>query len=241
MKNTPTDPLQVDFELFRDELDKVRNLIPNLPTKKVLRPKQPTPEQYASNQEYYTSIQRLNECHQRTIELRRKRQERKTTEQPDQFLRFATAGERDKKNPVVSHKDVYFPEELQPIIDKLNEHYPQDRAGLVWEPRGFFVYPPGGFMEWHTNEHQSGTRVYFTYAEEGGKSGINFVHENRDFENDVIESPDIQGWQNRSFFVGDGSSDPANWHCIWSNTTRLSIGFGIIERPWQKIPGALVS
>ena len=240
MNTETTQPLQVDFELFEDDLNRVKDLIPTLPTKKVLRPERDIPEQYTSMQEYYTSVERLKECYNKALKQREKM---KTRQQGEiDFRRFSLLSpDKDKKGCVVSHKDVYHAQELQPIIDKLNEHYPQTDNGMIWEPRGFFVYPPGGFMEWHTNEHQAGTRVYFTHALEGGKSGINFVLDNQDFETQIVESTDKQGWQHRSFFVGDGKREPANWHCIWSDTTRLSIGFGLIDRPWQRVPGALVS
>jgi hypothetical protein len=233
--NNYTEPVQVDFELFREDLDRLRLGLSSTPIKKDIKPRGTIPDKYNSAIDYYTSVERLEDRYQFHKTLREKKKDKTS----DSFIHMADPS-RKKGGDVQSYKRVYHSQFLQPILDKLNQHYPQTKSGWVWEPRGFFLYPPGGYMEWHTNEKQPGTRVYFTHAEEGGKSGINFVYEDQDFEKDVVKSPDKQGWQHRSFYVTDAAVEPGNWHCIYSNTTRLSIGFGIVERNVCRIPGALV-
>ena len=86
------------------------------------------------------------------------------------------------------------------------------------------VYPPGGYMGWHTNRNRAGIRCYFNWASESGKSGLKYWYEGTD--KIIRDSIDQIGWQLRMF-----STDYSKpfWHAVWSDCTRLSIGFRIIK------------
>lgn len=87
---------------------------------------------------------------------------------------------------------------------------------------GNFLYPPGGFMSWHTNSNTPGDRVYLTYTTESDKSFFRY----RNSDGDIITSYDKSGWTMRRFRV---DSSDLLWHCVYSDTFRLSIGFRIMK------------
>ena len=89
---------------------------------------------------------------------------------------------------------------------------------------GFFWYPPKGYMEWHTNENRPGYRFYCVYAREEAKSFFRFRCPDT---GKVITSWDKKGWNFRIFKIG--VDDARVWHCVHSNTDRLSFGFTVHE------------
>lgn len=91
------------------------------------------------------------------------------------------------------------------------------RAGQYW-------YPPGSYMGWHTNSRFPGWRLYVTYCAEPEKSFFRY----RDPDSgEIVTSTDRQ-WHVRMFRV---SADKLLWHCVYSDTDRLSIGY--VVRPWS--------
>lgn len=85
-------------------------------------------------------------------------------------------------------------------------------------PSGSVFYGPKDFMRWHTNSNSPGIRLYFTHADEDHKS---FFRYRNPFTGQVITSWDTKGWQCRAF---DVSKNSLFWHCIHSDTNRLSVG-----------------
>lgn len=75
-------------------------------------------------------------------------------------------------------------------------------------------YPPGGFMDWHTNSDNPGKRLYLSWSETGD-SGMRW---HRDGE--VVDDPDQPGWNVRIF------STP-QWHMVYANCWRFSVGWKI--------------
>jgi hypothetical protein len=104
---------------------------------------------------------------------------------------------------------------LVPVIHELAKIYPCSSIQLS----GFFLYPDGGYMGWHTNSDAPCTRVYITHVEEGGKSFFRY----RD-GGEYVTSWDKAGWNLRQFEV---SKENPLWHCVYSEEPRLSIGFRI--------------
>ena len=89
---------------------------------------------------------------------------------------------------------------------------------------GFFLYPPGGYMGWHTNWQNPGWRLYISYAEEPGKSFFRY----RDPETgQIVTSPD-KGFHLRVFRATD---ENPFWHAIYSETHRYSLGYKIALLP----------
>lgn len=85
-------------------------------------------------------------------------------------------------------------------------------------PSGFFHYPPTGYMGWHTNSDFPCKRLYITWAAEANKSFFRYVD-----GSEVITDYDDKGLTFRLFDIK--SHPPYLWHCVGSNTDRISIGY----------------
>lgn len=92
---------------------------------------------------------------------------------------------------------------------------------------GFFWYPKGGYMSWHTNNRVPGWRIYITHATEAGKSFFRYKHPETD---EIFTSMDEQ-WHVRLFKI-----DPARplWHAVYSETDRFSLGYRVYQKRWYK-------
>jgi hypothetical protein len=80
-------------------------------------------------------------------------------------------------------------------------------------PSGNWIYQKGGYQGWHTNSNVLGQRLYVSWAEENAKSGMKFF-----IDNQVVDSPDYQGWNIRLF-------TPPVWHSVYADCLRVSLGF----------------
>jgi hypothetical protein len=78
---------------------------------------------------------------------------------------------------------------------------------------GCFLYLPYDYQGWHTNGNIPAQRIYFAWASESNKSGMKFW-----LNGEIIDSPDKEGWNRRSFTA-------PIWHCVYSNCIRASVGF----------------
>ena len=85
---------------------------------------------------------------------------------------------------------------------------------------GHFLYPPGGYMSWHTNSKSPGWRLYINYVEEPGKSFFRY----RDPETGKIKTSYDKKWNFRLFKI-----EPKKpfWHAVYSDTYRYSFGYRI--------------
>ena len=87
---------------------------------------------------------------------------------------------------------------------------------------GHFIYPPTGYMGWHTNYKYPCKRLYITYATEDKKSFFRY----RDPEtNEIITDYDDKGITMREFIVT--GKPPYFWHCVGSDCIRISFGYRI--------------
>tara|TARA_B110000967_G_scaffold207406_1_gene256684 strand:+ start:11226 stop:11759 length:534 start_codon:yes stop_codon:yes gene_type:complete len=85
---------------------------------------------------------------------------------------------------------------------------------------GFFHYPPTGYMGWHTNSNFPCQRLYLTWTKEACKSFFRYIK-----DDNIITDYDDEGLTVRLFDATD--TDPLFWHCVGSETDRLSFGFSI--------------
>jgi hypothetical protein len=84
--------------------------------------------------------------------------------------------------------------------------------------RGTFLYPPGAFHEWHTNQaHVEGWRMYLVQVDEPERSWFAFKDPRT---GKVHRRPDRTGKINM-FRVTKGKPF---WHTIYSATNRYSYG-----------------
>jgi hypothetical protein len=101
--------------------------------------------------------------------------------------------------------------DLRKLVSLLSPVFPNNKVGIS----GRIWYPKNGYMGWHTNGDHPGYRMYASWSNEGGKSFFRYK------ENDkIITSYDKQGWNYRLFKV-------PIWHCVYSDTNRISLGFVI--------------
>ena len=90
------------------------------------------------------------------------------------------------------------------------------------ETSGHFIYPPTGYMGWHTNHTNPCTRLYITFATEHNKSFFRY----RDRKTkEIITDYDDKGITIREFFIP--KHKPYFWHCVGSMCNRISFGFRI--------------
>ena len=85
---------------------------------------------------------------------------------------------------------------------------------------GRFYYRKGDFLSWHTNIREPGLRLYITHVPEGGKSFFRY----QQGTGPIVTTYDKKGWSYRLFQV---TEENPLWHCVYSDTDRLSIGFRI--------------
>ena len=87
---------------------------------------------------------------------------------------------------------------------------------------GWFIYPPTGYMGWHTNYKKPCYRLYISYAFEHHKSFFRYLNPET---NEIVTDYDDKGITIRKFFVPE--KPPYFWHCVGSNCIRISLGYRI--------------
>lgn len=81
---------------------------------------------------------------------------------------------------------------------------------------GGSIYPPNGWMGWHTNGNWPGQRLYASWSENGNSGMLWFVN------GQTIADYDKPGWNIRVF------NCPV-WHAVFSNCWRASVGWHLGE------------
>jgi len=102
------------------------------------------------------------------------------------------------------------------MIHVIKRIFPENRV----EVSGFFHYPKTGYMSWHTNSDVPCKRLYITWAKESNSSFFRYYQ-----DNNIITDYDDKGLTLRLFDIKD--KPPYLWHCVGSNTDRISFGFRI--------------
>tara|TARA_Y100000114_G_scaffold156309_1_gene183070 strand:+ start:2040 stop:2576 length:537 start_codon:yes stop_codon:yes gene_type:complete len=111
--------------------------------------------------------------------------------------------------------DKKFADKLLSNVKKIIGH---DRV----ESSGHFIYPPTGYMGWHTNYTNPCTRLYITYVTEDKKSFFRY----RDRKTkEIITDYDNVGVTVRKFHIPEHK--PYFWHCVGSMCNRISFGYRI--------------
>jgi|TARA_B110000908_G_scaffold124810_1_gene146329 hypothetical protein len=114
---------------------------------------------------------------------------------------------------MVSFEGLGVTQQITQIIQKV---FPKQ----VVRATGFFHYPPTGYMGWHTNRNEPCKRLYLTWTNEAKKSFFRYIKDEK-----VITDYDDKGLTSRIFEVT--GEEPFFWHCVGSETDRLSFGFSI--------------
>eukprot|EP00928_Gymnodinium_smaydae_P014953 TRINITY_DN15488_c0_g1_i2.p1 TRINITY_DN15488_c0_g1~~TRINITY_DN15488_c0_g1_i2.p1 ORF type:complete len:511 (+),score=12.80 TRINITY_DN15488_c0_g1_i2:150-1682(+) len=107
--------------------------------------------------------------------------------------------------------------------DRHNDH------GVYWT--GFFFYPPGAHIAWHTNRwNRVGYRLYFSkMSAEKGTAGFSWVDPRS------LVSRSVKP-QNGTITIFPLQRDPVMWHSTWSvDAHRYSFGVRISSKIWKKL------
>jgi hypothetical protein len=88
--------------------------------------------------------------------------------------------------------------------------------------RGNKLYPPGGYLQWHTDSDNPGIRVYFTFDTQPGSFFRYFKN------NEIVTLMDEVGWNIRVFYI---TQERLFWHCVYAAATRYTFGFNCPEIP----------
>lgn len=129
-----------------------------------------------------------------------------------EYLNSSNISISDETN-MVSFEGLGVTQQITQLIQKL---FPKQ----VVRPTGFFHYPPTGYMGWHTNRNDPCKRLYLTWTNEANKSFFRYIKDDK-----VITDYDDKGLTSRLFEVT--GEPPFLWHCVGSETDRLSFGFSI--------------
>jgi len=111
----------------------------------------------------------------------------------------------------------YTSQKIQALMTRLGL---PNKLDHLTDSRGGTYMPPGGFMEYHSNQnHQGGWRLYMHYLPEGGESWFAYQHP---FDGSYRRIADTNEGANM-FRV---RKPPKNllWHSIYSDTPRFSWG-----------------
>ncbi len=118
-----------------------------------------------------------------------------------------------KETNMVSFESLGVTQQITRLIQKL---FPTKQVRAT----GFFHYPETGYMGWHTNANDPCQRLYLTWCNTGNKSFFRYIK-----NNELITDYDDEGLTTRMFEVT--GKEPLFWHCVGSETDRLSFGFSI--------------
>lgn len=95
-----------------------------------------------------------------------------------------------------------------------------DAENLVVSNSGFFLYPPGGYMGWHTNSLNPGWRIYISLSDVPEQSWFRYQEPE---SKKIVDLTD----QKISFRLFKVCKKVPLWHAVYSDTYRYSLGFWI--------------
>lgn len=99
------------------------------------------------------------------------------------------------------------------LIRFLVEMFP----GYSIMPSGHFLYPPGGYMSWHTNSDMPCERLYISVVDEINRSCFKYIENYK-----LVEDWDDNKIVMRRFTCSE--KDPF-WHAVYSECNRYSFGY----------------
>lgn len=116
--------------------------------------------------------------------------------------------------------NVRFSDLTQTLAHTLNTLLEPKRLMRLFQS-GRNWYPPRGYMGWHTNANVQGFRLYCSHAAVSGASYFRFQDPTTKA---IVTSWDEAGWNFRCFRT---DLEPL-WHCVYSETDRISFGYGLM-------------
>lgn len=123
---------------------------------------------------------------------------------------------------LANFSDLAFPELAEEVKKAFEQETGITEYELVVMGRNWF--PAVGYMGWHDDRKYKGYRLYCAYAEEDNKSFFRY----RDYEtNEIVTCWEKAGWNFRIFYINE-EPEKSLWHCVYTDTLRVSIGHRFI-------------
>lgn len=110
-------------------------------------------------------------------------------------------------------------------LSRLQEWVEQQYPDYIFNISNTIIYPPGGYIGWHTNANQVGLRLYLHWVENVGQSSFKYWDGSQ-----VVDDTENEKCFMRIFRITDAANP--FWHCVDSNTWRVSIGFYMEAKQW---------
>lgn len=85
------------------------------------------------------------------------------------------------------------------------------------------MYPPDGYIGWHTNENAQGHNLIFTWSETG--DGY-FEYRDPKYK-DIIRMKDDVGWTCKAGYFGTREDNKHMYHCAKTNCKRITLSYMI--------------
>jgi len=82
------------------------------------------------------------------------------------------------------------------------------------------MYPPDGFIAWHTNENAVGHNLIFTWSETGDG-----YFEYLDKEGKKVRMQDKVGWSCKAGYFGAREENEHVYHCARTNCKRITLSY----------------
>ena len=83
-------------------------------------------------------------------------------------------------------------------------------------------YPPGGFVEWHTNWNANAYQILFTHSVDGD-GYFRYYDKKKD---EIVHIQDVKGWQCRHYYFGrEDEPDHHCWHSAYSGSQRITLAY----------------
>ena len=136
--------------------------------------------------------------------------------QEDTDTRFIAGDDANQ----IKFGNVRFSDLTQTLAHTLNTLLEPKRLMRLFQS-GRNWYPPRGYMGWHTNANVQGFRLYCSHAAVSGASYFRFQDPTTKA---IVTSWDEAGWNFRCFRT---DLEPL-WHCVYSETDRISFGYGLM-------------
>jgi len=84
------------------------------------------------------------------------------------------------------------------------------------------IYPPGGYISWHTNANASAYNLIFSYSE----TGDGYFEYIDPITRDVVRMPDKKGWNCKAAYFGHyGEPEKVFYHAASTNCWRCTVSY----------------
>lgn len=134
-------------------------------------------------------------------------------------LKGDLVGAPDKHFAQPIAKMVRVDEKWKPFMEKVKFQFAAEIGAHTSALLSY--YPPGGFVNWHTNYDATAYQVLFTWSD--GNGYFRYYDKAKD---EIVHIPDVVGWQCRHYYFGP-ENEPENhcWHAAYAGGERITLAY----------------